>query len=40
VRLDVVEVPDCHAAAALPFGIGQAMSDPLAGGGHGYTAVV
>jgi hypothetical protein len=39
-RLGVVQAPDCHAAAALAFGLGQAMSDPLAGGRQRHTVVI
>jgi hypothetical protein len=40
VRPDIVQAPDCHLAAALAFGLGQATSDPLAGGGQRHTVVI
>ena len=40
VRMDVVQAPDFHAAAALAFGPGQATSGPLAGGGQRHTVVI
>jgi hypothetical protein len=39
-RLDVVQAADCHTAAALAFGLGQATSHPLAGGGQRHTVVI
>jgi hypothetical protein len=40
MRLGAVQAPDRHAVAALALGLGQSMSDSLAGGGQRHTVVV
>jgi hypothetical protein len=40
MRLGAVQAPDRHAVAALAFGLGQSMSDSLAGGGQRHAVVV